>query len=144
MYWDGELDVEQDQIGNSASAWSDNVPRTKSGLTWLSNSPDSYVNAQNQEAAWLREDMIRREGYKREDEAYDRLFSQLKGLGVNPALLLSSVGPTVGSANSNSAESFKTSNFAANARTQEANSAKVAGSIIAALALVAGAIIAAV
>lgn len=69
------------------------------------------------------------------------MFKQLKDLGVNPALLLSSVGPTVGSAGGYSTSAFKTSNYSTTERTDQANSAKMAGSILAALAIIAAAFI---
>lgn len=99
-------------------------------------SADSYVNAENQSRAWLREDQIRKEGYAREDNSYHRLFNELKSLGVNPALLMSSVASETGSAGGNSAASFKTSNFATTGRSDQATSAKIAGALVAAIALI--------
>lgn len=106
------------------------------GLAFLANNADSYANAYNQEKQWLREDMLRREGYQREDTSYTRLFEELKKNGVNPALLLSSVGPMTGSAGSFSTSAAKTSNYEANEKTEQANAAKVVGAIIAALAMI--------
>lgn len=99
-------------------------------------SADSYVNAENQARAWLREDQIRKEGYAREDNSYHRLFDELKSLGVNPALLMSSVTSETGSAGGNSAASFKTSNFSTTGRSDQATSAKIAGALVAALAMI--------
>lgn len=109
------------------------------GLAYLSNNADSYANAYNQEKQWLREDMLRKEGYQREDTSYTRLFEELKKNGVNPALLLSSVSPMTGSAGSYSTSAAKTSNYETNEKTEQANAAKMVGAIIAAFAMIAAA-----
>lgn len=127
---------------NSAAAAGqfDDQYKYVNGLAYLGNSADSYVNAYNQGVQWAREDAIRREGYAREDSAYERFFDQMKKLGVNPVLALSGSEPIAG-AYSNSTSSIKTSNYETTSRTDQANNAKVAGSILAALAILGAAII---
>lgn len=122
--------------GNSAA--SINTPaygHTENGLYYLTNNNDSYVNAMNQEAQWAKEDLIRREGYAREDSAYQRLFTDLRKAGLNPALAVSGAESLTGSYGQ-SASTFKTSNYSANEKSQQTNSAAIFGALIAAIALV--------
>lgn len=103
---------------------------TSSGLVYDSQNADSYVDAMNQQAAWARDDTY-----------YRRLFNDLKGAGINPAVLFASSGGATGV---NSASSFKSSSIesANRAKTKEkldiiTNSAKIAGTIISILAAIA-------
>lgn len=112
---------------------------TPGGIAYLANNADSYVNAINQQALWDREDKLRADAEKREDYSYDRLFEAARRNGVNPALLIDSISPQVGSAASYSTSAAKTSNYEANAKTEQANAAKIVGALIAAIAMIAAA-----
>lgn len=109
---------------------------TKDGIAYLTNSADSYVNALNQGATWAREDKLRAAAEHREDYEMDRIVEAAKRNGINPVLLLDSFAGNTGSAASYSTSASKTSNYDANAKTNNANSASMFGAIIAALALV--------
>lgn len=121
---------------NSARVASSPYATTPEGIAYLVNNADSYVNALNQSALWNREDKLRKEAEHREDYSYDRLIEAAKRNGINPVLLLDSLSPQTGTAASYSTSAAKTSNYAENERTNQANSAKVVGALIAALAMI--------
>lgn len=103
---------------------------TSSGLVYDSQNADSYVDAMNQQAAWARDDTY-----------YRRLFNDLKGAGINPAVLFSSGSGATGV---NSASSFKSSSLedVKHKKAQEklsaiTNGAKIAGTVAAILGAIA-------
>lgn len=109
---------------------------TPGGVSYLVNSPDSYVNAMNQEALWNREDKLRAEAEHREDYEMDRLIAAAKRNGINPVLLMDAISGNTGSAASYSTSAAKTSNYETNSKTDQANSATIMAALIAALGLV--------
>lgn len=123
------------------SAWRAPVSYMDSGLAYLTDNFDSKVNAVNQQALWNREDAIRKEAEEREDTALDRLIKAGERNGVNPIFLLDALSGNTGTAASYSTSAAKTSNYEANSRTSQANSAKIAGAIIAAIAMLGVAIL---
>lgn len=112
------------------------VAFTEDGLAFLQHNRDSYLNAMNQQALWNREDLLKRQGEQREDFEMDRLFKAAERNGVNPLFLLDALRGTTGQAASYSTSASKTSNIDTNARTDQANSAKIFGALIAAIGIV--------
>lgn len=123
------------KLGFSQDNNSANVQFTEKGTAYDVNSADSYIDALNTDVENERNAALQEQRNHREDTAYARMFEQLQGLGINPALFLSSGSP-VGSAQSYNSASSKASNSSQNARTDQANNAKIMAALIAALALV--------
>lgn len=118
--------------------------QTSGGLHYLPNNADSTINAVNQQALWDREDLLRQAAEAREDTSMDRIVEAAKRNGINPVFLLDALGSnTVGNAASYSTSAFKANNYDTNARTDQANSAKIFGSLLSALAIIIGAVVAA-
>lgn len=115
---------------------------TKDGLVYDTSNADSTINAINQQALWNREDLLRKAAEVREDTSMDRIVAAAKRNGINPIFLLDALGGnTVGNAASYTTSAAKANNYDVNARSEAANSAKIAGAIISALALILGAAI---
>lgn len=113
------------------------------GLMYANDSADSYLDAYNQNLAWLRDDAIRKEGYAREDTYYQRLFSDIQKAGLNPAVVLSGLSGSNYSGVS-SASSFKSQSVddyrhkkVQEAQTNFANGAKIIGAIAAIIGAIA-------
>lgn len=136
-FYDDENSISPDweQSGHARST-------TKGGLMYATGNADSMINAINQQALWDREDLLRKKAELREDTSMDRIVAAAKRNGINPIFLLDALGGnTVGNAASYTTSAAKANNYDTNARTEAANSAKIAGAIISAFALILGAAI---
>lgn len=111
------------------------VGKTSGGLAYDPHNSDSFINAVNQQALWDREDLLRREGNEWDAHQLDRFVEAARRNGINPVLLLNAMDS--GTSASYTTSAAKTNNYDSNARTDAANSAKVVGAIIGALAMIA-------
>lgn len=109
---------------------------TDQGLMFLQGNSDSYINAVNQGAQWMREDALRKEANEWDSRSLDRLFQAAERNGINPVLLLDAFNSS-GTSASYTTSAAKANSYDSNAKTEAANSAKIIGSILAALAIVA-------
>ena len=111
------------------------ISQDTGGLAYVTGSADSWVNAYNTAKEWKREDDLRAEAHEWDSHELDRIIEAGKRNGINPIFLLDALSG--GNSASYATSATKASNVDTNAKTDQANSAKVFGALLAALAMIA-------